>query len=157
MTPLTTKALRPRIDGCRPQQQRDRDRRQRERGACDREYLSTFDGALLPLPGPFNFARMMHRAVEQLDTSGVLEVISEEWLEALLEHAQRPEVAAVGARLLLPDGTPQHEGILVGTGGGLAGSVVAERYAFGLSTRSCSAVIDACMLTRENVFHELEW
>lgn len=51
---------------------------------------------------------MMNRAVEQLDTSMVLllnndmEVISEEWLEALLDHAQRPEVAALGARPLLP-------------------------------------------------------
>ncbi|MGH2692269.1 MAG: glycosyltransferase [Actinomycetota bacterium] len=125
------------------------------------EYLSGFDGRVIRHPGPFNFARMMNAAVEQVDTPMVLllnndtQVISEEWLEAMLEHGQRPEVAAVGARLLFPDGTPQHEGILVGIGGGLAGNMVAERYGFGVATRNVSAVTAACMLTRTEVFREL--
>jgi GT2 family glycosyltransferase len=125
------------------------------------DYLSGFEGKVIRHPGPFNFAGMMNRAVEQLDTKMVVmlnndtEVISEEWLEAMLEHGQRPEVAAVGARLLFPDGTPQHEGILVGIGGGLAGNMVAERYGFGVATRDVSAVTAACMLTRTEVFREL--
>jgi GT2 family glycosyltransferase/SAM-dependent methyltransferase len=125
------------------------------------EYLSRFDGPIIRHPGEFNFARMMNRAVDRVETPMVLflnndtEVVSEEWLEAMLEHAQRPEVAAVGARLLFPDGTPQHEGILVGIGGGLAGNMVAERYGFGVSTRDVSAVTAACMLTRTEVFREL--
>ena len=126
-----------------------------------KEYLASFDGRVIPYPGEFNFARMMNHAIAQVDTPMVLmlnndtEVIAEEWLEAMLEHAQRPEVAAVGARLLYPDGEPQHEGVLIGTGDGLAANVVADRYAFGLATRDVSAVTAACMLMRTEVFREL--
>ena len=125
------------------------------------EYLRGFEGKVIRHPGLFNFARMMNAAVEQVDAPMVLllnndtQVISEGWLEAMLEHGQRPEVAVVGARLLFPDGTPQHEGILVGIGGGLAGNMVAERYGFGVATRDVSAVTAACMLTRTEVFREL--
>jgi GT2 family glycosyltransferase len=41
------------------------------------------------------------------------EVVSPEWMGVLLEHAQRPEVGAVGARLLHPDGRLQHAGLFL--------------------------------------------
>jgi GT2 family glycosyltransferase/2-polyprenyl-3-methyl-5-hydroxy-6-metoxy-1,4-benzoquinol methylase len=126
-----------------------------------REYLRRFEGTVIPYHAPFNFARMMNHALERIGTPMVVflnndtEVVSEEWLEALLEHGQRPEVAAVGARLLYPDGEPQHEGILIGTGDGLAANIVAKRYGFGVATRNVSAVTAACMLMRTEVFREL--
>jgi GT2 family glycosyltransferase len=84
------------------------------------------------------------------------EVITPEWIEAMLEHAQRPDVAAVGARLLFQDDSPQHEGIIVGPFGGLAINAKDLNY-FGLEklTRNCSAVTAACMMTRREVFWEL--
>jgi GT2 family glycosyltransferase len=39
------------------------------------------------------------------------------WLDVLLEAAERPGVGAVGARLLYPDGTIQHDGIGLDAGG----------------------------------------
>jgi len=39
------------------------------------------------------------------------------WLEAMAEHAQRPEVGGVGARLFYADGRVQHAGVAVGLGG----------------------------------------
>lgn len=45
---------------------------------------------------------------------------SEGWMAAMLEHALRKEVGAVGARLLYPDGTIQHAGVVLGLGGGVA-------------------------------------
>jgi hypothetical protein len=42
------------------------------------------------------------------------EVITPDWIESMLEHSQRDAVAAVGARLLYPDGSPQHEGVIIG-------------------------------------------
>ena len=54
---------------------------------------------------PFNYSRINNAGVSQAKGEYVLflnddtEVISGEWLEAMLEHAQRPEVGAVGARL----------------------------------------------------------
>lgn len=46
------------------------------------------------------------------------EIISSSWIEAMLEHAQRKEVGAVGAKLLYPDNTIQHAGIILGIKGG---------------------------------------
>ncbi|MGE5212423.1 MAG: glycosyltransferase family 2 protein, partial [Nitrospirota bacterium] len=43
-----------------------------------------------------------------------IELIDPEWLSIMAEHVQRPEVGAVGARLLNPNGTVEHAGIVVG-------------------------------------------
>ena len=126
------------------------------------EYLRSFDGRVLPFPGAFEYARMMNRAVEEVPDADLVvllnndtEVISPGWLEAMLEHASRPEIAAVGARLLFPDGRPQHEGIVVGVRG-IATNVDHGGYAgLGESVRNCSAVTAACMMVRREVFREL--
>jgi len=84
------------------------------------------------------------------------EVISPEWIEALLEHAQRPEVGAAGARLLYPEGHAQHEGIIIGLGGGSAGNVDHGGYfSLGHSVHNVCAVTAACMMTRASVFREM--
>lgn len=44
-------------------------------------------------------------------------VISDDWLELLIENALRPDVGTVGALLLFEDDTIQHAGIVVGFGG----------------------------------------
>ncbi|MCR4650542.1 MAG: glycosyltransferase family 2 protein [Lachnospiraceae bacterium] len=44
------------------------------------------------------------------------QVISVNWIEELLMYAQRPDVAAVGAKLLYPDKTIQHAGVVIGLG-----------------------------------------
>ena len=41
-------------------------------------------------------------------------VITPDWVEAMLEHAQRPEVGVVGAKLLYPDRSLQHAGVILG-------------------------------------------
>lgn len=127
-----------------------------------KEYLAGLDAQVIPYPETFNFARMMNIAVSSVDAEFVLflnndtEVVSPDWIEALVEHGQRPEVAAVGARLLFPDGTSQHEGILVGPGGGLAGNLDTRGYfLLGRVIRNCSAVTAACMLLRREIFREL--
>lgn len=126
------------------------------------EYLREFDGRVIQYPEEFNYSRMNNLAAESMDGDFLLflnndtEVLSQEWIEALLEHAQRAEVASVGARLLYPDGTPQHEGIIVGPGAGLAGNVDTGGYfGLGLCVRNCAAVTGACMMVRTEVFREL--
>ena len=63
---------------------------------------------LLHYSGPFNYSAINNFAVEQTDAPWLLflnndvEVIESEWLTAMVEHVQRPEVGAVGARLLYP-------------------------------------------------------
>ena len=90
-----------------------------------------------------------------------VEGIAHGWLQAMVEHALRPEVGAVGARLLYPDGRIQHAGVLVGVGS------VAD-HAFRLSPaaepgyfympdaiRNYTAVTGACMMVRKDTFDEL--
>lgn len=119
----------------------------------------------------FNFSRINNFAVRE--SSGELllflnndtEVISNEWLTSMIEHAQRPGVGAVGAKLLYPDNTVQHAGVILGIGP--AGSAVAghsHKYAVASIPgyfsslnliRNYSAVTAACMMMRKDIFEKV--
>lgn len=122
-------------------------------------YLSEFPGRVLSYPHHFNYARMMNLAAHEADGDMLLflnndtQVISPDWLEALVEHAQRPEVGIVGPRLLYPNGRPQHEGTIIGHTGGHAGNVDHGGYwGLGDIVRNCSAVTGACLMIRPSVY-----
>jgi len=74
-------------------------------------------------PGPFNFSAINNLGASLATGEHLLflnndtQVIRPDWLTAMLEQAQRAEVGAVGAKLLYPDGTIQHAGVVVGIGG----------------------------------------
>ena len=73
---------------------------------------------------PFNFSAICNHGVEQASgeflvlLNSDIEMVSENWVETLLSHAGRPQVGAVGAKLLYPDHTIQHAGIVVGIDNG---------------------------------------
>ncbi|MEO7724393.1 MAG: glycosyltransferase family 2 protein [Chthoniobacterales bacterium] len=132
-----------------------------------KEYFRNLEHRLLHFHGPFNFSALNNLAVEQTNAPWLLflnndvEVIESEWLTVMAEHVQRKEVGAVGARLLYPNDTVQHAGVVLGVGG------IAE-HAFrhfpadapGVSrqlqvTRNYSSVTGACLLTRREVFEEV--
>lgn len=78
---------------------------------------------VLPCPGPFNFAAMNNRAAAEA-RGGLLAFVNndvvafrDDWLRRMAEEALRPEVGAVGAKLLDGRGRIQHGGIVLGTGG----------------------------------------
>jgi len=79
---------------------------------------------VLRRPGRFNYSALNNSAVEH--ASGELlcflnndvEMLDSDWLKLLVRQALRPELGAVGARLLYPDGTVQHAGVVTGIGGG---------------------------------------
>ncbi len=85
----------------------------------------------------------------------------EDWLDALLEHARRPEVGAVGPQLLYPDRKVQHAGIFLTTLGAGRHSFrfLAEDdpgyFGLALTQRNVIAVTGACMLLRREVFDRL--
>lgn len=136
----------------------DNDSREAETAA----YLAALPHRVMRYAGAFNFSDMMNAAVDQAGQAHFVvllnndtEVIAPGWIEAMVELGQRPDVAAVGARLLFQDGTPQHEGIVVGLGGSPAQNVAHDYFELGRTIRNCSAVTAACMLTRTEVFREL--
>jgi GT2 family glycosyltransferase len=113
---------------------------------------------------PFNYSAINNTAAREC-TSPVLlflnddtTVIEPGWLEAMVELAVRPEVGAVGAKLLYPDGRIQHAGVVMGLYDncghafkGLDGSA-SHYFDFTDVIRNVSAVTGACLMTRSDVF-----
>ena len=77
---------------------------------------------VLSYPGAYNFSAINNFAVRESAGSYVCflnndtEVIHASWLTEMMRQAIRPQVAAVGAKLLYEDGTIQHASVIVGMG-----------------------------------------
>ena len=90
-----------------------------------------------------------------------IEVIEPEWLKEMVSQALRPDVGAVGAKLLYPEGHIQHAGIVLGPSGGTTHlhrfSEKSETGYFGqlILSRTLSAVTAACLAIRSETFFEV--
>ena len=116
---------------------------------------------------PFNYSAINNSAVSLVDTPYVvllnddITVITPDWVEAMLEHAQRPEVGVVGAKLLYPDRSLQHAGVIMGPyqNCGHAFKHFSENdpgyFSLARIIRNCSAVTFACAMMRRSVFDEV--
>ncbi|HEX3347509.1 MAG TPA: glycosyltransferase [Acetobacteraceae bacterium] len=120
----------------------------------------------VPMP-TFNFARACNALIAATDAETILVanddlfVLSGGWLTELVAHLSDPRVAVVGAKLLYPDQTVQHGGVVMGLGG-LCDHAYrhAPRHAPGYSGRAAlaqemSAVTGACLLVRRAVYDAL--
>jgi GT2 family glycosyltransferase len=123
------------------------------------EYLATLPGQVLRYPHAFNYARQVNLAAAAVECDVLVflnndtEVLTGDWLDRLIEQAMRPEVGAVGPRLVLPDGDVQHEGIIIGCWRGHANSIEwGNWWRMGDLLRDVSAVTGACMATRPGVY-----
>jgi GT2 family glycosyltransferase len=113
---------------------------------------------------PFNFSAANNYAVQStcgdilLFLNNDIEVINNDWLERMLEHAIRREVGAVGAKLYYPNNIIQHAGLIVGMEG-----IAIHLHKFFLRDSSgyfgrlkaiqdLSAVTGACLMMRKDVF-----
>ena len=117
--------------------------------------------------GEFNFSRLINAGRKNADWEYLLllnndtEIISPDWIEGFLEHAQRPEIGVAGCKLLYPDGTIQHAGVIIGLGGAAGHVLVGEdrngpgyfNYVNLLS--NYSALTAACFLVKTKVFDEV--
>jgi len=134
------------------------------------DYLKSLKHKVVKYSGEYNFSKMNNLGVRETTGEHIVflnndtEVIEPKWLEAMLEHSQRPEVGMVGALLLYPPKSPfagkiQHAGILLGIG--VANHafkyIPAESLGyFGLAKviRNCIAVTAACAMIKKSLFEE---
>jgi len=141
------------------------------RESSTREYLDRLrqeEGfRVIDFDGPFNYSAINNRAAAMADGQYLVflnndtEAGTGDWLESLMEVLQFPDAGAAGAKLLYPDDTVQHAGVILGLGG-LANHAF-YRTGHGRRTyfnqadviRNYSAVTGACMMVRRETFEEL--
>jgi GT2 family glycosyltransferase len=113
---------------------------------------------------PFHFSEINNYAVSKIDTDYVLflardaEIVTGDWIELMLGFAQRKETGAVGAKLIHPDGTIKHAGLILEK----KGNIFISHYGYQRdhpgyngqiqSVHNVSAVSGACMMVRKEVF-----
>ncbi len=121
---------------------------------------------VLSYSGAFNFPALNNAAAREANGEVLLllnndiSVLEPNWLRELVSHALRPDVGAVGAKLVYPDGRVQHAGIVLGPDG-------EARHVQRLSprndpgyfrqlalARTLTAVTGACLCLRKSVFFE---
>ncbi len=90
---------------------------------AQRTHLERNGGEVVSYDGPrspFNFSKKANFALKHIKTEIVvllnddMEIITPDWVDALVELAQRPTSGVVGARLLYPENLVQHCGIVFG-------------------------------------------
>ncbi len=116
---------------------------------------------------PFNHSALNNFAAKQsggevlLLLNNDIEIDTDDWLQRMLVHAQRPTIGAVGCLLLYPNRTIQHAGIILGIGGvaGHAYKGHGEAHAgyFGsvAAVQNVSAVTAACLMVRKALYEEV--
>jgi GT2 family glycosyltransferase len=121
---------------------------------------------VVPFDRPFNFSAACNAGAAAargdllLFLNNDIEIIEPDWLDELVRWSQLPDVGIVGAKLLYPDRTIQHAGVVFGLG--LVGHIFsrAPDGASGLfgsseSYRNYLAVTGACQMMRRDVFARL--
>lgn len=142
-----------------------------EKGTFD--YYKTLEGqeriTIVIYEGGFNYARInnfgAHAATGEylLLLNNDTQVISMNWLEAMLMYAQRPDVGAVGAKLYYGDRTIQHAGVVVGLGAHRTAGHTHYKINYdnlGYMGKLCyaqnvSAVTGACLMVKKSIYDEV--
>jgi len=135
-----------------------------ETAALLRELAAEPGIRVLSAPGGFNYSALVNRGVSAATGDVIcflnsdVEATSSGWLEALLDAVEQPDVGAVGARLLYPDGSIQHAGVILGVLGGTGHAHrftprdAAGYFANMAVVREVSAVTGACLAIRRETF-----
>jgi len=116
---------------------------------------------------PFNYSKLMNLGASVSDGVYLLmlnndvTVIHKDWMTQMVSYAQRKQTGAVGVKLLFPDNTIQHAGIVLGINGD-AGHIFnhmpanySGHFNYAQTTRNYSAVTGACMMCRKEVYNEV--
>lgn len=122
---------------------------------------------VLPYDAPFNYSAINNFAVQHAKGAVLallnndVEVIEPEWLQEMVAHAMRPQVGAVGAKLLYPDGTVQHAGVAVnedGATGHVHRFLPADAPGYchrAVLTQNVPAVTGACLVVQKQRYEQV--
>ena len=115
----------------------------------------------------FNYSAINNFGVKEAKGDYILllnndtEMIAPDSISDMLGYCMRPDVGIVGAKLLYPDGTIQHAGVIIGLGG-IAGHSFIELDAnqYGYMSRAYlssyySAVTAACLMISKDIYNEV--
>jgi GT2 family glycosyltransferase len=130
--------------------------------------------SVLNWKGKFNYSAVCNFGVKKCKGSYVVllnndtEVIMPDWIESMLEYAQLPETGAVGCKLLYPNNTIQHAGVVLGminddnilpTPGHIfkndTDGIQSSYYQMIHSIRNYSALTAACIMVKKNKYQEI--
>lgn len=116
---------------------------------------------------PFNFAKLMNVGTAEstgnylLMLNNDVEVLQEDWLQKMMGYAQLRHIGAVGVKLLFPDNTIQHAGVVLGVGEAASHAFInlpndADVHFNAIqTTQNFSAVTAACLMVRKDVYEEV--
>lgn len=120
--------------------------------------------SVLPYDRPYNYSAINNFAAAQAPgqylclLNNDTEVIDGTWLSELMRYAVRPHVGAVGAKLLYPDRSIQHAGVVMGMGNaaGHAHRALPDDepgyFALAHMPHEASAVTAACLVVERTKF-----
>lgn len=137
------------------------------------DYYKTLEGqekiTVVTYEGDFNYSRINNYGAGFATGEYLLllnndtQVITMNWLEAMLMYAQRPDVGAVGAKLYYGDRTIQHAGVVIGLGAHRTAGHTHYKINYdnlGYMGKLCyaqnvSAVTGACLMVKKSLYDVL--
>ena len=146
-----------------------------ENNSCEKRTFAYYDAITkedarvrvikIEMHGQFNFSRVVNegarhaRGTRLIFLNNDTQVLDPYWIEQLLSIAEDPKVGVVGARLLFPDESLQHVGVVLGQNlwspqhlyAGYSSKLSSYAH-INAYTRTVSAVTGACMCVRKEVY-----
>lgn len=118
----------------------------------------------LSLEQQFNYSQFLNKGIHNSTGDYIITMHDDctpacnDWIEKLLQHAQKPGVGVVGPKLLDTDGKTQSVGIVIGIGGFSANAFYGigpndvGYFCRAINTQNVSAISSACMMFKKEIF-----
>ena len=145
--------------------------------STDAEFFKVLDAFQAKYPGrfrwieqnyPFNYSKLMNAGFREVDGELIchlnndVEIIKPDWMQRMVEQAIRPEIGAVGAKLLYPNRLVQHAGVVIGLHGCAGHTFVAANEEWGgpyfqlAANTNYAAVTGACLMVHRDKYQAVE-
>ncbi len=122
---------------------------------------------VMDVPGEFNYSKIHNDVIDKVKGEYLLflnndtEILQDNWINIMIGYAMQDHIGAVGVKLLYPDETIQHGGVILGVGGVATHAFLKQdANSFGIYGRlvvpyNYSAVTAACMMIEKKKFLEV--